>query len=82
LIESLAYHSVRSIDRTGTPVIVDDIESIDELHAAVIDGVFDRQWVVDIYRSGPTCRTCTGGSTCRHADRVESALEECGLLAK
>jgi hypothetical protein len=74
--------TLRLRDRIDRPVSFDDIESIDELHVAVIDGMVERRWVVDIHRSGPTCWTCTSGSNCRHVDQVESALEECGLLVK
>jgi hypothetical protein len=65
-------------DRAGRSIGLASVNSIDELDVAVIDGMFERRYIVDIRHSGASCRTC--GGACDHGTRVEHALADHGLL--
>lgn len=65
-------------DQYGQPVGLADVESVDELGTAVIDGLFEQRWVVDIEGGVIRCRTCD--HDCGHADQVRGALRDHGLL--
>lgn len=64
-------------DQAGQRVGLADVESLDELGTAVIDGRFEQRWVVDIERDAIRCRTC---HDCGHGERIERMLRDHGLL--
>lgn len=57
---------------------IDEVGSIDELGTAVIDDTLGRRRVVDIDDGAIVCRTCD--RDCDHAEHVETALRDHGLL--
>lgn len=65
-------------DQAGQRVGLDDVESLDELGTAVIDGRFEQRWVVDIERDAIRCRTCD--HDCGHGERIERVLRDGDLL--
>jgi hypothetical protein len=67
-------------DRIDRRIGFDDVESLTDIGAVVIDETCDRRYVVAIDESGALyCRNCAGAE-CNHAKRALDALRDYGLL--